>query len=157
MHKALVLVKWPAMAATAQWASQEDIPPQQRQAAQAMALDTRYEQEVIRRYPDAPAVYAGDEQGLWALVRRAAGAEGSGAVVEAGRIPLLKLTARLALARGVSPYEADCRGCLIAVSAHGADLAGQLCAMGIPAAVIGRLTGRPGPVLVEQDGGIRSL
>jgi hydrogenase maturation factor len=157
MNKALVLIKWPAMAATMEWAKDSQVSEQEARAAGKITLDNSHEKVVAESCEGTEAIYECTEAGLWALLKSISQAEGSGLMADASRIPVLKLTMRLAAEKRVSPYTADGRGCMIAVSTQGSQLAAQLCSLGIPAAVIGRLTGLPGPCMVEGAQGLTVL
>ena len=157
MNKALVLIKWPAMAATMEWAKDSQVSEQEARAAGKITLENDREKLVAKSCEGTENIYDCTEAGLWALLKSVSEGEGSGLMVDASRIPVLKLTMRLAAEKRVSPYTADGRGCMIAVSTQGSALSAQLCSLGIPAAVIGRLTGLPGPVVVQSAQGIQVL
>jgi hydrogenase maturation factor len=122
-----------------------------------MNLDTRREQEQVRAFEPAARIYPCGAAGLAAALRETAQKEGAGANVDGERIPWLKLTLRLAKGGGESVYDADSSGCFLAVSEAGGALADHLRGLGIPATVIGKLTARPGPVLLQSAGTVTAL
>ena len=157
MNKALVLIKWPGMAATMEWAKECKVSEEEAKYAARITLDNTREKIVAAGCEGTENIYECTEAGLWALLKEVGEKENSGLMADASRIPVLKLTMALAAQKRTSPYTADGRGCMIAISTRGTDLAADLCSLGIPAAVIGRLTGMPGPVMLQSMQGLQVL
>ncbi len=154
MSETLVLVRWPAMGATAAHVCDPDLSEDERHALEIMDLDTGREETAVRRADPDALILRGTETGLRAGMSELRRIRKKGLIVDGSRIPFLKLTQRLSVGWQKNPLEADCRGCLLAVSGNGNRLAEELCSQGIPAVVIGRFTVNGGPLLIRTDGRI---
>ena len=157
MSKAIVLVRWPGMAATKAWAKRHQLTAQEEASLEKMNLDTDLEMREALDFGGTEFIYPCGEGGLIAALRGLSQRACVGANIDGDRIPWLKLTLRLAKGEARSVYEADSRGCFLAISEKGGELADHLRGMGIAATVIGKLNARPGPVLLQAGGAVTVL
>ena len=151
MSEAIVLVRWPAMGEMVSFISDASLSEEEKHALEIMNLDTKTESAAVIRSDPHALVFEGKETGLWTLLQEICRRKGYGIMVDASRIPFLQLTQKLSSIGDKNPYEMDCRGCLMAVTADGKRLADELCSAGIPAVVIGKLTAPGGPILIRMN------
>ncbi len=85
--------------------------------------------------------------GLWELAEGA----GLGLEVDLKKIPIRQETVEVCEVCGVNPYEMRSGGSLLMATEDGEALAAALEAEGIPAAVIGRLTGKQDRILLNEE------
>ena len=152
MSETIVLVRWPAMGEMVSHLSDVSLSEEERHALRTMELDTKSEYAAVRELDPRALVFEGRETGLWILLQEIRQKKECGIMVDESRIPLLQLTRKLSSRLGKNPYEMDCRGCLLVLSADGKRIADELCSAGIPAVVIGKLTAPGGPILIRMAG-----
>ena len=99
------------------------------------------------------------EGGLATAVREMAAASGTGAELDASSIPMLPETRAVSGALGVDPLGLLASGSLLIAAKRDAvaPIVKSLAADGIAAAVVGRLTDRPGEFSLVDDGARRPL
>jgi hydrogenase expression/formation protein HypE len=84
---------------------------------------------------------------LWTLAQKA----GTGLDVDLKKIPVRQETIEIAGFFDIDPYRMESAGCLLMVSGEGQKLAEELESRGIPASVIGKLTGSRDRILRSGD------
>ena len=98
----------------------------------------------------AEAMHDITEGGVFGALWEMAAASGVGVEVDLPSIPIRQETVEICEHYGINPYMLMSSGCLLIGCDHGAQLVTELAGAGIPAAVIGRVTGGNDRVILNR-------
>lgn len=97
------------------------------------------------------AMHDASEGGILGALWELAGREGTGLSIDLRSLPLRQETVEVCECCNINPYELMSGGCLIMTAWDGPGLKAALEAVGIPAAIVGKVTGGNDRILINGD------